>query len=579
MKKIKFLVFCLLFQIFISLPAALFAWGSGHDVVARSVAQHIPAPWSEMLQNNPEIMRQFLIDSHYPDNFNEPERERWGENYLNILKERKIKNRHSFHLPEARCLAFELLVKAIRENDSPQVLLLLSLLSHSIADQTSFNHEPLVHYATYVLGREGLNLVPTLELDLGWVVKQEITRKIWNEHCAKLAKKIKTYSTPEEVFTHLFEIEWLGVEYAYLGKTVLENAFILEKISQGTDSKNFTRSREEAEKQLALAFCEVGGWAVQETLAIFETALEMAKSEQEVIWSGKIEDYAPQYRQKMIDFVQSRPTEHDGICLPYLPLEGEKSASIQILYDSTGRWQEGFFNGGDRIFAVQIAETLRQNGKSAELLDIRTFNHNGISSPEKVSLLIVPAQRINSYYGTDFNAFCEKMRTFKKAGGHVLLIGNQIHSNLFPDFAGILTRVGENDAYAKPAYPVPYEKIPQSGILLRNFNSEKTEQWKFTKVPMGTAGWFWPSGRSVVMENPKTSVIPVLDFVFPDQKRKTIGFVSCEKTPELGFFPTYVLGFSYFTNETPSFAPIKLKLDSVGTKILMEFVNRLEKKP
>ena len=106
-------------------------------------------------------MRQFLADAHYPDSMEDLELARWGEADLKILTDRGVKNRYGFHQISNICLAFQLLVDAIRNDDEPRVFLLTALISHALADQTSFNHEPLTHYATYILGGEGLGIFPS----------------------------------------------------------------------------------------------------------------------------------------------------------------------------------------------------------------------------------------------------------------------------------------------------------------------------------------------------------------------------------------------------------------------------------
>ncbi|MBR0192748.1 MAG: hypothetical protein IJQ31_11870 [Thermoguttaceae bacterium] len=545
------------FFLSLHLPSTLFAWGGGHDLVAQQVAKFLPEPWCSKLAEDPALMRQFLADAHYPDSMEDLELTRWGEADLKILTDRGMKNRYGFHQISNVCLAFQLLVDAIRNEDEPRVFLLTALISHTLADQTSFNHEPLTHYATYTLGNEGLGIFPSGNLDLSWVGSKAGTRKVWEDFCAQAAAEEPAIYGVPEVWNVICRAEWAGYDYAEYGAKVASLAWA---VAQPGDYPQL-------EREMAEAFTASGLFSVRLTLNLFRSAVELAKTGEPVVWSGKITDYYPDFQNDFVAYVQARPAEKDGFCVPFLPKAGEPTAEFQILYDSTGHWAAGFFSPGDRIFACMIAGTLRKNGKSAQLLDVRKFNADGVPEPEKVRCVIVPAQVFHSFSGTSAEAFLKQLADWREAGGRILWVGNSIPAEVYPEGSRALDWIPEKDCYAVPAYPVPLEQILDAGIGI-----PREKSWKFQRVPAGKAGWFWPSGRTFVKADAPEEIRPAVEFLFPDGRRSVIGFTA----PKFGFVPTYALSPYYFTEEKPVFWPLDLKLDSAGEEILLELIRRLE---
>ncbi len=548
----------------------LFAWGEGHEVTALAAAQNLPAPWKERILNHPETLRQFLSDSHYPDSFEILEQERWGDDFLSQLKNFGIEKRYDFHSSFSRCTAFLLLVEALRREDEPRALLLLAILSHSIADQTACNHEPLVQYATYTLGAEGLGVTPALQLDLGWIQKNETAKKIWEKRCGKLTEisfeNDAKNKTLQEVFERLHEMEWDGVRFSKNGALILENAFILAKEPEN----------QEAQVRLATEFAELGAFSAEQTLRIFYAALEIAKNSDEPPFCNEnLQDFtsvlSADFNARIDTFVQNRPVEEDGFCVPFLPKKEEKSTEVRILYDSTGRWNEGFFHGLDRIPAVQLAGTLRKNGFSVTLWDVRDFVRNGEKNFSDVRLLIVPNERCESYHGTDCSTFYKRIHTYLNTGGNVLWVGNRVPKEVHEAASRSISQIPEVDAYAKPAFPVPMSEILEAGAALKSGSV-----WKFRRIPQGSAGWYWPSGRAFISENHDEEIFPTVEFVFPDAHRLSVGFVTPHEHPTFGFVPLYVLNPYVFTDEKPTFSPLELSLDSVGTAILLDFMKRFD---
>ena len=143
-----------------------FAWGPGHDVVARCVLEKLPAEWRARFK--PEWMKSYLAASHLPDNGSlkllRPEELEWFKANCG-LKDVAM----PFHYPPCFLGEVSRLVHAIRSGDDYSVFIYLASISHAIADPAACNHDPIIHILTYTWGDEGLKLLPKTGPISAWV--------------------------------------------------------------------------------------------------------------------------------------------------------------------------------------------------------------------------------------------------------------------------------------------------------------------------------------------------------------------------------------------------------------------------
>ncbi|MDO4570516.1 MAG: hypothetical protein Q4D38_09045 [Planctomycetia bacterium] len=524
-------------------------WGEGHDVIGAAVAERLPSPWREKLLENDVLYEQFLHDNHYPDSREKMEQERWGETSLALFASHGIHERFGFHSSEGRCVVFQILVEAIRQNRENEVFLALAILAHSISDQAACNHEPLIQYATYTLGREGLNVVPSLPLDAGWLHKHDFSREIWENRCRKIAIS-PSYRCSRDVFFQLCFCEWEAVDCFVYGVPILEAA-----------SRWVAERDRGAGLVLAEHLSDLAAWGVERTLDVFLAAVEFAKRGDSVVWQREMLTELP---SKIDAFIAQRPIERESLILPFLPRDGE-AAPIRVVYDSTGRFSEGFFHGGDRIVAAQIAGTLRKKGAAVAILDLREALRDGLLG-KGIELLVVPAQRCGSYHGLLRERWEVVLQEFRAAGGKMLWVGAIPPHGVAPELDRSWRMIEEKDQYARPAYPVAMDVLRQSSVVL--CGTERS--WRYCRTPQGSAGWFWPSGR-VFLESLPENVAPIVELRTPED-RFVIGVASDNFAfvPASAFFP-YVL-----TEEKPRWSSaVTLELDSAGESILAELLRQM----
>lgn len=525
-------------------------WGEGHDVVGKAVAERLPSPWREKLLENDAVYRQFIHDNHYPDSREKLEKSRWGEANLALFASHGIEDRYGFHSAVGRCVAFQILVDAIRQNRDEEVFLALAVLAHSISDQAACNHEPLIQYVTYTLGQEGLNVSPSLILDAGWLPKQDFSREIWEKRCRK--RGLPTFSgDANEIFWQLCFCEWEAVN------TFVHGIPILETASRWEADRNRA-----AGEELAEHLSELAAWGVERTLEVFYAAAELARRGETVVWRKEM---LSEMASQVDTFIAQRPIEKESLIRPFLPSAGELTP-IRVVYDPTGRFSEGFFHGGDRIVAGQIAGTLRKEGFSVTVLDVREALEEGLTG-KGIELLVVPAQRCGSYHGLRRERWEEVLEEYRATGGKILWVGGIPPRGVAPELALSWRECEEKNRYARPAYPVSMEVLMESSVGL----CEGEKSWRYRRIPQGNAGWFWPSGR-VFLESLPEGAKPVVELRTPAQ-RWIIGIVS----DDFGFVTSSALFPYVLTDEKPRLYPtVTLELDSAGKAILVEMLRQMK---
>lgn len=619
----KPLYFALLFVLL--LPESAFCWGGGHDSVGKAVAQRLPSPWKEKLQQK-EMLNLFLVDNHYPDSFEPLEPIRWGERNVRFLADRGITNRYAFHHAQNRPLAFQILIQAIREKNDELTFLALAVLSHSLADQAACNHDPLIHFATYGWGRGALDVCPTLILDAGWLQSQEKNWNIFQTHVDQLDLS-DANETLDNVFIQLMGAEWTGTEGYRVDVDIVESA---ARCSQKKDL--------DAEEKLANALSILAAWGVEKTVKSFKAAVRFAQSGEEgeetrFDWN----QYEKRYQDFSCEYLEHRDITQDSFAVPFLPKPGQHSA-IAVLYDPCGKFGEGVFTFLDRILSCQIVGSLKADlnaaidprqtgnkttgktegstedqadGQTAELpadlsyislLDIRQIFRDRIDA-KQTRLIIVPATRLNSYHQYSSKKLVQQLIDFQKQGGKILWIGSLPPRALSGIEEKYFERNPEKEGYCKPVFPVSLDDYRNSRLAMvgtcadcgtvpdgeapLNGKADSTASiaapiaasisWPVLKKPLGQAGWIWFGGPYSLAESYDPEIDPFLELQSPD-KNRVVGLAYPKSAPRLVWIPSYALFPYVYTNERPQLNPLKLKLDRVGEFVLKQSVRKLAKK-
>ena len=97
-----------------SFTPVAWAWGPGHEDVARAVFQYLPQDILKLLPPD-AVQKAILTFSHYPDSFEPFQPDDIGLEAIQKLTDNGIKNRYGLHSDAGRAMAFVLLVDAFRE--------------------------------------------------------------------------------------------------------------------------------------------------------------------------------------------------------------------------------------------------------------------------------------------------------------------------------------------------------------------------------------------------------------------------------------------------------------------------------
>ncbi|MDO4585066.1 MAG: hypothetical protein Q4D62_13305 [Planctomycetia bacterium] len=134
----------------LSLPTFAWAWGGGHDVVAKLLGEFLPPEVKEFVTTeNLTLMEKYC---HYPDLPNktlEQTGEIVGVEDEALLRKFGYVNSNWLHSHRGRAATYALLRKAFREKNPKNAAFYLSVLSHSVSDQGALNHTPILQFTTY----------------------------------------------------------------------------------------------------------------------------------------------------------------------------------------------------------------------------------------------------------------------------------------------------------------------------------------------------------------------------------------------------------------------------------------------
>ena len=132
---------------FVFAAQGAFAWGTGHETVARETLKLLQGEWGERLRAG-EGGKTFLSAAHAPDDQKTLFTDR--ADYIDgILLSRltppngKTPVMYRFHEADARCELILALSRAMRGGKDEAVGFLLACFNHSVADTVSANHSPL----------------------------------------------------------------------------------------------------------------------------------------------------------------------------------------------------------------------------------------------------------------------------------------------------------------------------------------------------------------------------------------------------------------------------------------------------
>lgn len=534
-------------------PLSAFAWGSGHDTVARCILEKLPSEWRSRFKS--EWMKPYLEASHLPD-----------RGRASLLKDDDIEwltancgfkgDTYALHYPP--CLVGETarLIHAIRMGDDYSVFMYLASISHAIADPVACNHDPIIHTLTYTWSSAGLDVLPNtgrpMPVDFAFAEHDADTREVLASRLAAL----KVPAVPKDITPESLFAQMLSWEYRALDKCSATSRRIVEN-----GAKWMAIGDAKAKREAADALCDLGLWSVVRTLYVFDVARRLAAAGEIDVTPESIERWCKAAKTNEAA-VASRPMENDSFARPYFP-QKRKPMRFAVFYDPTAHMDKSVFCAFATPLSCQVVGSLKKirPDLNAGLFDARVFAREGLD-PSVVQYVMV-FKRVIPWRNFDVKGFNARLAEYKKAGGTVIWV-----EGCPPDFVigaevrRAMSDEGLRDGYCKPAFPVPLDELMSCSLAWVGKGGEKS--WPYRRKPTGKAGWTWHGSpwRFDPAKLPKEAK-PILELRTPERT-----FVTGIAVPGAVYLPYNALFPYCLTEEKPSLSPFALSLDSAGEAIL-----------
>lgn len=534
-------------------PLSAFAWGTGHDTVARCVLEKLPPEWRARFKS--EWMKPYLEASHLPD-----------RGRASLLKSDDIEwltancgfkgDTYALHYPPCMIGETARLVHAIRTGDDYSVFMYLATISHAFADPVACNHDPIIHLFTYIWCANALDVLPStgrpMPVDFAFAERDSDTREVLACRLAEL----KVPVVPTDITTEALFAQMLSWEYLALDKCSATSHRIVEN-----GAKWMATGDVQAKREAADALCDLGLWSVVRTLYVFAAARRLAAAGEIDVTPESIERWCKAAKTNEAA-VASRPMENDSFAKPYFPEKG-KSMRFAVFYDPTAHMDKSVFCAFAMPLACQVVGSLKKirPDLNAGLFDARVFAREGLD-PSVVQYVMV-FKRVIPWRNFDVKGFNARLAEYKKAGGTVIWV-----EGCPPDFVigaevqRAMSDEGLRDGYCKPAFPVPLDELMSCSLAWVGKGGEKS--WPYRRKPTGKAGWTWHGSpwRFDPAKLPKEAK-PIFELRTTDRT-----FVTGVAVPGAVYLPYNALFPYCLTDEKPSLSPFALSLDSAGEEIL-----------
>ena len=534
-------------------PLSAFAWGPGHDTVARCILEKLPPEWRARFKS--EWKKPYLEASHLPD-----------RGRASLLKAEDLEwltancgfkgDTYAFHYPPCLVGATERLVHAIRTGDDYSVFIYLATISHSIADPVACNHDPIIHVFTYIWCANALNVLPStgrsMPVDFAFAEHDADTREVLASRLAALTVPV----VPKDITAESLFAQMLSWEYRALDTCSATSHRIVENGAKWMATGDAKSKREAAD-----ALCDLGLWGVERTLYVFDAARHLAAAGEIDVTPETIERWCKAAKTNDAA-VASRPMENDSFARPYFPEKG-RPMRFAVFYDPTAHMDKSVFCAFAAPLACQVVGSLKKIRPdfNAGLFDARVFAREGLD-PFAVPYVMV-FKRVIPWRNFDVKGFNTRLAEYKKAGGTVIWVeGCPPDYIIGAEVRRAMSDEGLRDGYCKPAFPVSLDELTSCSLALVGQGEEKA--WHYRRKPTGKAGWTWHGSpwRFDPAKLPKGAK-PILELRTPDRT-----FVTGVAVPGAIYLPYNALFPYCLTDEKPSLSPFALSLDSVGEAIL-----------
>jgi len=545
LQKILFSVLPLLF-----LPVSAFAWGAGHDAVARLLEEFMPAEVKAFF--TPEDLKNLETFCHYPDLPNktlEQTAEIVGPEDAAILKAFGYSCSDWLHRHPGRAASYVLLTKAFREGNRKNAVFYLSELSHSVSDQGAVNHTPILQFTTYS-HLEGVNygVRNSCELNLG----NENVNRLIHERLRGFQPELLAESFSESVFALVLDCY----------KQAEISAEIEVQIGFG--------ERAESEAVMARIAAEQLESILNMTLSAWHFAQAREKTE---FTPETLAEIHPREEARRREGKPEIQAVYDGL----FPEEGEEVAKpyVGLVCEPFGSFHVKALSYVGKMLVASAGRTLRDHGYAARGVSFWRMEHHfgddassvvnePLPDPAEMPVLVIFAGHCQMPDG-----IAETIRDYTKRGGKLLWVGGRDPKNL-TGFGNALVQCADDEVPTSSKWGIQNEDVwrKMSVRFAPEMNSLGTEPYKLVRNP-NFDGFCKPVCLYKIVEGEGVKPLAWLN-----NGRET--FCVSAVNEQSAWVPEYLL-LPFIFSDATTLRWTELRLDPFAEKVVLETVRQLGK--
>lgn len=528
-------IFVFLFSLLL-LPNVSFAWGSGHDDVARLLWEYLPKEVRESFSGAEYSI--VLRHCHYPDLPNktlEQTGEIVGEEDRKLLESFGYSSSDWLHRHRGRAASYILLRKAFREKNPRNAAFYLSVLSHSISDQGAINHTPILQFTTYSKF-EGVSygIRNSCEFSLK---NEEVNAKV-RERLTRYEPKLLADSFSESVFALIFD-SYLQAEVS--AEVELAIAFGEKELS---NEKMACLVSVQLESLLDMVF---SAWTYANCEEEFpmEKFSELTEREDARRRLGKPE----------------RDAVFEGLFDEKRNPENPK-ARIGLVCEPFGSFHIWALSYVGKLLTASTGRTLREHGYAVNAVSFWKMETEPLPDPKEMPILVIFAGHCRISKGIE-----SALRDYVNRGGKLLYAAGSDPKNL-TGLADVLKRCGNEEVPVSSKWGIQNEDV--FGKMRVTFTSAMpamgTEPYAFQRNP-NFDGFCKPT--CLFRIEPKDGVKPL---AFLENGKDT--FCISAVTSKAAWVPEYLL-LPFLFSDLKKISWTELRLDPFAEKVMLGTLEEL----
>ncbi len=393
----------------------VYGWGRGHDDVAKLCAEYMPAEqraflgaWNDKLD----------LWCHFPD-MTSPG---WGAR--RFMKEEDLRReigddaetfvkwgfRHGdwLHRHTGRAVTFAVLRKAFAAGNPKLAAFCISVLSHSVSDQTALNHPPILQFATYSKFKG---------IDYGWKNSPEFS--LGDAAVARLIRKRLAAYRPK----------LLGKSFDEAAYEMVMDCYRQSEVAAETETMVAFGTKDE----YTAAMARVVVVQMEAMLDLIRTAWEL-KDEGFEITKEFLDGIAPHEEVRRRRGDPRVQAVYKGLFKPVLNPANPK-ATVGIVCEPYGTFHVRALSYVGKILVAAAGRTLRDNGYAVRGISFWDIEKDALPSPDEVQvILIAPGGRPGMS-----ERQIEALKRYRAAGGRLFVMGGCDQAD-FTGLGGLLER-------------------------------------------------------------------------------------------------------------------------------------------